>query len=102
MGAKVIANADPLRFGDIKSNKTKWIHEGVVAGIAGYGNPIGVPVIAGDTYYDESYNENCLVNVVSLGVVLENEVIHSRAPKNAIGYDLVLVGKPTDNSGFGG
>lgn len=102
MGAKVIASADPLRFGDIKSNKTLWINEGVVSGIAGYGNPIGVPVIAGDIYYDESYNDNCLVNVVTIGVLREDEIIHSRAPKNANGYDLILVGKPTDNSGFGG
>jgi phosphoribosylformylglycinamidine synthase len=102
MGAKVIACADPLRFGDVKSNKTKWIHENVVAGIAGYGNPIGVPNIGGDVFYDESYNENCLVNVVTLGVLREDEIIHSRAPKNAEGYDLILIGKPTDNSGFGG
>ena len=102
MGAKVIANADPLRFGDINEKKTKWIHDGVVSGIAGYGNPIGVPCIAGDVYYDKSYNENCLVNVVALGVIRDDEIIHSRAPKNAQGYDLILIGKPTDNSGFGG
>ena len=102
MGAKVIACADPLRFGGIKENKSKWIHEGVVSGIAGYGNPIGVANIGGDLYYDESYNENCLVNVVTLGVLREDEIIHSRAPQNANGYDLILIGKPTDNSGFGG
>ncbi len=102
MGAKVIASADPLRFGNIKNNKTLWINEGVVSGIAGYGNPIGVPIIAGDIYYDESYNDNCLVNVVTIGVLKEDEIIHSRAPKNANGYDLILIGKPTDNSGFGG
>ncbi|MBI4273043.1 phosphoribosylformylglycinamidine synthase subunit PurL [Candidatus Uhrbacteria bacterium] len=102
MGAKVIANADPLRFGDINEVKSRWIHEGVVAGIAGYGNPIGVPVLAGDTYYDNTYSENCLVNVATLGVVRDDEIIHSKAPKNADGYDLILVGKATDNSGFGG
>ncbi|MFQ6673652.1 MAG: phosphoribosylformylglycinamidine synthase subunit PurL [Fidelibacterota bacterium] len=102
MGAMVIAVADGLRFGHINSPKTKWIHEGVVAGIAGYANPIGVPNIAGDLYYDEGYNENCLVTVVTLGIVREDEIIHSRAPAQADGYDLVLVGKPTDNSGFGG
>ena len=102
MGAKVIAVADPLRFGEINSNKTKWIHEGVVSGIAGYGNPIGVPNLGGDLYYDKSYNDNCLVNVVTLGILREDEIIHSYAPKNAQGYDLILVGKPTDNSGFGG
>ena len=102
MGAKVIAVADPLRFGEISSNKTKWIHNGVVSGIAGYGNPIGVPNLGGDLYYDKSYNDNCLVNVVTLGILREDEIIHSYAPKNAQGYDLILVGKPTDNSGFGG
>ena len=102
MGARVIAVADALRFGDITTSKTKWIHEGVVAGISGYGNPIGIPNIAGDLYYDEGYNDNCLVNVVSLGVVREDEILHSYAPQNADGYDLILVGKPTDNSGFGG
>jgi phosphoribosylformylglycinamidine synthase len=102
MGAKVVANADPLRFGDITKEKTRWIHEGVVSGIAGYGNPIGVPTIAGDVQYDPSYNENCLVNVVSLGVLREDEIIHSKAPEGADGYDLILVGKPTDMSGFGG
>lgn len=102
MGAKVIANADPLRFGDLSAPKTRWVQDGVVAGIAGYGNPIGVPTIAGDVYFDESYNENCLVNVVALGTVRADEVIHSRAPQHADGYDLILVGKATDNSGFGG
>ncbi len=102
MGAKVIAVADGLRFGDISSPKTKWIHEGVVAGIAGYGNPLGIPNLCGDLYYDEGYNDNCLVTVVTLGIVREDEVIHSTAPENADGYDLILVGKPTDNSGFGG
>jgi phosphoribosylformylglycinamidine synthase II len=102
MGAEVIAVADGLRFGDIHRQKTHWIQEGVVAGIAGYGNPIGVPNIAGDVYYDSGYNENCLVTVVTLGVVHEDDVIHSYAPKNAENYVFILVGKPTDNSGFGG
>lgn len=102
MGAEVIAIADSLRFGDINRAKTHWIHEGVVGGIAGYGNPIGVPNIAGDVYYDAAYNENCLVTVVTLGVVREDHVIHSYAPKNADDYVFILVGKPTDNSGFGG
>ena len=102
MGAKVIACTDSLRFGEIKNNKTKWIHDGVVSGIAGYGNPLGVPNIGGDLYYHEGYNENCLVTLVTLGIVKESDIIHSYAPSNADGYDLILVGKPTDNSGFGG
>ena len=102
MGAEVIACTDSFRFGEINRNKTKWIHDGVVAGIAGYGNPLGIPNISGDIYYHEGYNENCLVTLVTLGIVREDHIIHSYAPKNAEGYDLILIGKPTDNSGFGG
>ncbi len=102
MGAEVIAVADTLRFGDIHHPKTHWIDQGVVSGIAGYGNPIGVPNLAGDVYYDSAYQENCLVTVVTLGIVRDDLLIHSYAPENAVGYDLILVGKPTDNSGFGG
>jgi phosphoribosylformylglycinamidine synthase len=102
MGADVIAIGDGLRFGDIQRQKTNWIHEGVVAGIAGYGNPIGVPNLAGDLYYDPGYNDNCLVTVVTLGIVREADVIHSYAPQHADNYVFILVGKPTDNSGFGG
>lgn len=104
MGAKVIAVADPLRFGEISANKTKWIAGGVVGGIGGYGNPIGIPNLAGDVYFSPGFNENCLVNVVTLGLVKESEIIHSQAPVGAGegNYDVILIGKPTDNSGFGG
>ncbi|OGT31285.1 MAG: phosphoribosylformylglycinamidine synthase II [Gammaproteobacteria bacterium RIFCSPHIGHO2_12_FULL_35_23] len=102
MGGKVIALADSLRFGSIENNHTHWIHQGVVAGIAGYGNPLGIPNLAGDVYYDEAYQQNCLVTVVTLGVLREDEIIHSYAPQAAEGYNLILVGKPTDKSGFGG
>lgn len=102
MGAEVIAVADGLRFGDISRQKTNWIQDGVVSGIAGYGNPIGVPNLAGDVYYDTGYNDNCLVTVVTLGIVRDDHVIHSYAPKNAENYVYILVGKATDNSGFGG
>ncbi|MDA9764016.1 phosphoribosylformylglycinamidine synthase subunit PurL [bacterium] len=102
MGAKVIAIGDGLRFGDIKQPKSKWIHEGVVAGIAGYGNPLGIPNVCGDLYYHPGYNENCLVTVLTLGAIAEDDIIHSFAPENADGYDLILIGKPTDISGFGG
>ncbi|CZF99225.1 TPA: phosphoribosylformylglycinamidine synthase subunit PurL [Legionella pneumophila subsp. pneumophila] len=102
MGGEVIAVADSLRFGDIKRARTHWIQEGVVSGIAGYGNPLGIPNIAGDVYYDPAYNENCLVTVVTLGIVREDHIIHSYAPPEADNYVFILVGKPTDNSGFGG
>lgn len=102
MGGEVIAVADSLRFGDINRSHTHWIQDGVVSGIAGYGNPLGIPNIAGDVYYDSAYNENCLVTVVTLGVVREDHIIHSYAPEGADDYVFILVGKPTDNSGFGG
>jgi len=102
MGAEVIACTDSFRFGEINNKKTKWINAGVVSGVAGYGNPLGIPNIGGDIYYHSGYNENCLVTLVTLGIVREDHIIHSYAPQNADGYDLILIGKPTDNSGFGG
>ena len=102
MGGRAIATADPLRFGALEKPAAKHIAEGVIEGIAGYGNPLGVPNLAGDTYFDESYNDNCLVNVVVLGALREDELIHSFVPPQAEGWDIIIVGKPTDNSGMGG
>jgi phosphoribosylformylglycinamidine synthase subunit PurL len=104
MGAEVIAVADPLRFGRIDDPQShqRYVAQGVVDGIAAYGNAIGVPNIAGDVYFDERFDDNCLVNVVSLGLIKENEIIHSAAPPRSAGWDIVLVGKATDASGFGG
>lgn len=103
MGAEVIGVADPLRFGnDAENDHPGHVADGVVDGISAYGNAIGVPNVAGDAYFDEGFNENCLVNVVAIGIVDEEHIIHSRAPKGAEGWDIVLVGKATDPSGFGG
>lgn len=102
MGATVIALADALRFGDYHHHKTQWLNKEVVSGIAAYGNALGIPNIAGDVAYHPDYQQNCLVTVVSLGIVREDKVIHSYVPDNADGYALILIGKPTDNSGFGG
>lgn len=102
MGAEVIGVADCLRFGNLNDARTHFVDEGVVSGIAGYGNPLGIPNLAGDVYYDDAYQDNCLVTVVTIGLVREDQLIHSFIPKNGANYDLVLVGKPTDNSGFGG
>jgi len=105
MGAKVIATADPLRFGNPNGknkNKVKYIANEVINGIAGYGNAVGIPNLCGDVYFNDSFDENCLVNVVCLGILKEKDVIHSRAPENSEGYDIIVVGKATDNSGFGG
>ncbi|HTX55822.1 MAG TPA: phosphoribosylformylglycinamidine synthase subunit PurL [Candidatus Acidoferrales bacterium] len=104
MGAQVIAVADPLRFGQIDDphSHQRYVAQGVVDGISAYGNAIGVPNIAGDVYFDSRFDDNCLVNVVALGIVKESEIIHSYAPPGADGWDIVLVGKATDPSGFGG
>ncbi|MEZ4086816.1 MAG: phosphoribosylformylglycinamidine synthase subunit PurL [Candidatus Gracilibacteria bacterium] len=104
MGGKVVAVMDPLRFGNIKKNEARQITHGVVEGIGGYGNPIGVPNLGGDAYFDDKYNENCLVNVVAAGVVKKSQIIHSYVPKSAAKeqWDIIIVGKPTDNSGMGG
>ena len=102
MGARVVALADDLRFGDPKDAHNRWLLDQVVAGIAGYGNPTGIPVIAGGLQFDPGYGGNCLVTVVTLGAIRESDILHSYAPRDADGYDLILVGKPTDNSGFGG
>jgi phosphoribosylformylglycinamidine synthase subunit PurL len=103
MGAEVIAVADPLRFGRVeRDGHPRQVARGVVDGIGGYGNPIGVPNLAGDVYYDRGFDENALVNVVALGIVKEDDLIHSYVPKGAEGWAIVLVGKATDASGFGG
>ncbi|TSC58135.1 MAG: phosphoribosylformylglycinamidine synthase II, partial [Candidatus Peregrinibacteria bacterium Greene0416_62] len=104
MGARVIGALDMLRLGDLASEESRTIAKEVTRGIAGYGNPLGVPNLGGDTVFDASYNSNCLVNAAAVGIVREDEIIHSTAPEEAaeIGYDIIVIGKPTDRSGFGG
>ncbi len=107
MGADVIGVLDPLRFGDPQGPNARHvisIARGVVDGIASYGNPLGVPNLGGDIAFDAGYDENCLVNVVALGTVMESRVLRSRVPKEAANepYKIILIGKPTDDSGFGG
>lgn len=104
MGGKAIATLDPLRFGPIENHKSRVIAQGCVSGIAGYGNPIGVPNLGGDVFFDKTFEKNCLVNVVAFGLLRESHLIHSYAPAEAADekYDFIIVGKGTDNSGFGG
>ena len=107
MGADVVGVLDPLRFGDPEgryAERTREIAHGVVEGIWQYANALGVPNLGGDVYFDASFDDNCLVNVVAVGLVEETRVLRSRAPARAANepYVLVLVGKPTDPSGFGG
>jgi phosphoribosylformylglycinamidine synthase len=103
MGAEVVASADPLRFGPpVPGSHAAYVAAAAVDGIAAYGNAVGVPNLAGDVYFNDSFTDNCLVNVVALGTVRADRIIHSRVPPDGAGYDLVLVGKATDASGFGG
>ncbi len=107
MGADVIGVMDPLRFGDPDGPNAAHVRDialGVVEGIAQYGNALGVPTYGGEVFFDASFDDNCLVNVVAFGIVEESGIIRSRVPEEAkhVPYDLILVGKPTDASGFGG
>ena len=107
MGAEVIGVMDALRFGDPDGPRSASVREivrGVVDGIWQYGDALGVPNLGGDVFFSGRYDENCLVNVVSLGLVRADRVVRSRAPEEAgrEPYVLVLVGKPTDETGFGG
>lgn len=104
MGARVIGTMDSLRLGDLTTDETRSIATEVIRGVAGYGNALGIPNLGGDTVFNSGFNESCLVNVVSLGLLREDEIIHSYAQKEAgkVGYDIIIVGKATDRSGFGG
>jgi phosphoribosylformylglycinamidine synthase II len=107
MGAKVIGVMDALRFGDPggpAGARSLEIAHGVVTGIWQYGNALGVPNLGGDVYFAPCYDENCLVNVVAVGIVQEDQIIRSRVPDQARTepYDLLLIGKPTDQSGYKG
>lgn len=107
MGAKVIGVLDALRFGvpdGPAGPKAAEIARGVVTGVWQYGNALGVPNLGGDVYFASCYDENCLVNVVALGLVEENHMIRSAVPDAAAKkhYDLILIGKPTDQSGYKG
>ncbi len=107
MGAEVVGVLDALRFGDPlgpEAIRVRDIAGGVVQGIMDYGNALGVPNLGGDLFFDPSYDENCLVNVVAVGVCAESRILRSRVPETARSepYVLILIGKPTDLTGFGG
>ncbi len=107
MGGEVIGTLDPLRFGwpyGPGADHRLDIARQVVTGIWEYGNALGVPNLGGDVYFDPSFDDNCLVNVVAVGLVPVDHITHSAVPPEARDedYDLVLVGKPTDWSGMGG
>ncbi len=103
MGATVTGVMDALRLGDPRSGvATRDITRGVVQGIAEYGNALGVPNLGGDVYFDRHFDANCLVNVMAVGIAPRDGVLRSRVPEGPGNWVFVLVGKPTDDSGFGG
>jgi phosphoribosylformylglycinamidine synthase len=100
MGARPIALMDPLRFGPLDDPRSRWIAEGVVSGISGYGNSVGVPTVGGETVFDETYAENPLVNVFCLGVLPHDRLVRARA--SGVGNRAVLFGSSTGRDGIGG
>jgi phosphoribosylformylglycinamidine synthase subunit PurL len=100
MGARPIAVMDPLRFGPPSEPRSRWIAEGVVHGISGYGNSVGVPTVGGEIVFDECYADNPLVNVLCLGVMPKERLILGRA--SGIGNLAVLIGSSTGRDGIGG
>src|SRR5688572_14989021 len=79
MGARPIATMDPLRFGPLDDARSRWIAEGVVSGVSGYGNSVGVPTVGGELVFDETYAENPLVNVLCLGTMPTERLVLGRA-----------------------
>jgi phosphoribosylformylglycinamidine synthase subunit PurL len=100
MGARPIASLDSLRFGAIDAPRMRYLVGGVVAGIAGYGNCIGIPTVGGDVHFHPSYNDNILVNVFSLGIA-RAEKIHKGIAAGA-GNPVIYVGSRTGRDGIHG
>ena len=100
MGARPIALLDSLRFGSLESPATRRLVEGVVAGIAGYGNSIGIPTVGGEVAFDETYAGNPLVNVFCLGIAPVEGVIRGRA--EGTGNAVYYVGASTGRDGIHG
>jgi phosphoribosylformylglycinamidine synthase subunit PurL len=100
MGARPIALMDPLRFGPLDDARTRYLVEGVVAGISGYGNAVGVPTVGGEVVFDDCYRENPLVNVLCLGVLPVERLVLAKA--EGVGNVAVLLGSATGRDGIGG
>jgi phosphoribosylformylglycinamidine (FGAM) synthase-like enzyme len=100
MGARPIALMDPLRFGPLDDPRSRYLFEGVVGGISGYGNSVGVPTVGGEVVFDESYRDNPLVNVLCLGVMPVDRLVLARA--EGPGNLAVLLGSATGRDGIGG
>src|SRR5262244_604198 len=93
MGARPIASLNSLRFGELSAPRMKHLVDGVVRGIAGYGNCIGIPTLGGETTFHRGYDENILVNVMNLGIVRSDRIFLGRA--EGVGNPIVYVGSKT-------
>jgi len=100
MGARPIANLNALRFGAPEHSKTRHLVSGVVAGVGGYGNCIGVPTVGGEVNFDPGYNGNILVNAMCIGIADADKVFYSTA--SGIGNPVVYVGSKTGRDGIHG
>jgi len=100
MGARPIANMNALRFGSPDHPKTRHLVSGVVAGIGGYGNCVGVPTVGGETNFHPAYNGNILVNAMTVGVAKTDKIFYSAAA--GIGNPVVYVGSKTGRDGIHG
>ena len=100
MGARPVALLNALRFGDPSHEKSKRLVKGVVAGIGGYGNCVGVPTVAGETNFHKGYNGNILVNAMCVGLARADEIYYSAAPE--AGHDVVYFGSKTGRDGIHG
>lgn len=100
MGARPVAQLNALFFGEITAPRTQWVMDGVVRGIGDYGNAFGVPVVAGQTYFDEAYHQNPLVNAMSVGIVQVDQCLSAKA--SGIGNPVYIVGAYTGRDGVHG
>ena len=100
LGARPIAVLDSLRFGELESERSRYLFEHVVAGIGHYGNSIGVPTVGGEIYFEEPYEQNCLVNAMCVGIARSDRMV--RAAASGPGNAIVLMGASTGRDGIGG
>ena len=100
MGARPIAQLNSLRFGNLENDRTKWLVEGVTKGIGDYGNAFGVPIVGGEVFFDESYNQNPLVNAFSAGIMKVGDMISATA--SGEGNPVFIVGSSTGKDGIHG
>jgi phosphoribosylformylglycinamidine synthase len=102
MGARPAALLDPLMFGPLTDPRNRWLFEGVVAGIGGYGNCIGVPTIGGEIRFDASHSTNPCVNVMCVGFAKADELVTAQSLTPHVGSYMVLYGAATGRDGIGG